>query len=123
MIAGPLEDVRIHGESLGKKPVQVAALGKAMHSLTGEERGARRRARRRGREGVQEQRAFAGDAVERWRRNGPVAVGARMRERPVVGNGKENVRPRLRHLRRSARRGMLGQVRETRKDEGEGEDA
>ena len=80
VIAGPFEHVRIHGESLGKKPVQIAALGKAMHRLTGEERGTRRRARWRGREGVQEERAFAGDAIERRRRNGPVAVRAGMRE-------------------------------------------
>ena len=105
VIAGPLEQVGIHRKALRKKSVEIAPFGKAMDSLTGEERGTRRRARRRGGERVHEERAFAGDPIERRRRNGPIAIRAGMRERPVVGDGKENVRPRLRRLlrRRSTR--------------------
>ena len=103
--------------------MKIAALGQAMHGLTGEERGTRRCARWRGREGVQEQRAFAGDAVECRRRNSPVPVRTRMRERPVVGNGKQDVRPCFRQLRRPARRGTHAHARDARNDEEECDEA
>jgi hypothetical protein len=45
---------------------------------------------------VGEQHALAGDAIERRRLNDRVTIGPRVRPAPVVRDGEEDVRPRLR---------------------------
>lgn len=62
-----------------------------MHRLPGEKRRARRRARGRRDERVGESRALTGDAVEVRRAERSIAVNARVRERPVVGDGEDDV--------------------------------
>ncbi len=123
VIASPLEQIGIHGEPLGKKSVEIAPFGKTMNRLTGEEGGTRRCARGGRGERVQEECAFAGNPVERRRRDGAIAVPSGVGERPVVGDGEKDVGPRLCRLSGAVRRGPSRQTQDSRDDDEECQDA
>ncbi len=104
-VTGRLEEIGIDGVRAREGAPEVAGVLEPVDRLAGQERRARRGARRRRGEGMREERAFARDAVEIRGAHGPVAVGAGVAERPVVGNGDHDVRPsRRRRLPRAADR-------------------
>jgi len=105
-VSGLLEEVGIDGKSFRKEAMQVAAFFQAVYGLTGQERRARRRARRRSRERVGEPGALPRDPIEHGRADRPIPLDARVRGRPVVGDGEHecwvaSLRPADRPLARA----------------------
>ena len=90
-IARRLQKVRVSGELGGQKSPEVPAFFELMNGAPGEQRCARRRARRRGNECIPEQHTFASDPIEGGRLHYPVTEHAGVRIRPIVGNDHENI--------------------------------
>src|SRR5262245_20767038 len=95
-IAGGFQLLRVDFEFVRQETPQVAAFCEAVGILAGENRGARRRATRRGGERVREQHALARDAVKRGRLYRSIAVSAGMRIGPIIGQAEEDVGTRVR---------------------------
>lgn len=91
MIAGILEQVRVHTQILVQRTIQAGPFAETPVPLPGENGVAGRRAGRRRNVGLVKQHAFRCEPVESGGLHHRVPVSARMRPAPVVGDTEQDV--------------------------------